>query len=216
MGQRRSRKRRITKKRYKKRSFGTEVKKDKLFDFLSVFIKPSQLINLTSLASKVSDKTLENITPSENVDLTYKEKIQRFFINHWKTYITNLINNLTPGQIMLLIKGKFNDEITNNLMAIKGAPLPEADESKLTKFSDKTELFILKSVIGKFFIKKIKAFIRNLTPTQLVLLMHGKYDLNNALLNASLSVFLTSKYSTVSKEERKKIQNEIIEAEKEN
>ena len=74
--------------------------------------------------------------------------------------------------------------------AIKGI-LPDP-KNPVKGFAQNLELGLLKSPIGNYFINKIKSVLNNLSPTQLVLLANGKFNVKNAILNA----FLHTNYET--------------------
>jgi hypothetical protein len=178
--------------------------KDKLFKLFSNFVNPKDLINLMIFTDNISNNTLKQITPDENTEFhTIKEKFERFIIKLFGYRINNFVDKITPAQIVLLSEGKYTNELKKMLLFGK---IPSSADEKIQGFKENSKLLFLKSIFARNLIKNIKIYIKSLTPTQLVLLINGKFDIGNAMFNS----FLHTEYPT-----SKKIKNDIDQLDKE-
>jgi hypothetical protein len=160
-------------------------------DFLSNFIKPRKIKELLILVNNISGKTLQNIKSDLSPKLIgCKQKFQRFIINSYRLTINDIISNLNAAQIVQLMRGKYTNELRNRFLI--GTKLPNVDDSQIPELENKFGLVFLRSIFGKTILHNIKIFIKSLTNEQLVLLINGKYNLQNALVNA----FIGTSYPT--------------------
>jgi len=194
-----------SRKRSRKRSFGKKIKENKenkenVFGVISNFVSPKKLLELLIYTRELLRKTLLGIKPHESVKLNCIEKIQRSIINLYRDKIDIFVKNLTPNQIILITEGKYNNELRNKFLWNI-----EPEKKQISGFKGNAKLFILKNIFGQVLIHSIKEFIETLTSDQLVLLMKGKYNLNNALYNA----FLQTKFETLKPKVAKQMTKEL-------
>jgi len=185
------RSRKFGKKNSKKNKETSELSKDSVFNAASNFIKPHKIVEIFSYVNNLFNSTLNGIKPDENMNLNLKEKFQRMIIGWYKSGIKDFVKNMTPEQALLLSEGRYNKEISNKLLW--RIDPPPVDGSQITGIKDNTKLLFLKSIFGKIVMNNIKRFFESLSPTQLVLLINGKYDIANAMYNS----FLHTKYTTI-------------------
>ncbi len=203
ISRKKSQKRSKTKKRLRSRKFGQNekdtskdlIKSDNVFAFFSNWVNPKDLLKMLVYSKNFSKNTLDTIKPTEPKDLldyTPKENIERFIIWLYKKRINEFVEKMTPKQVLLLTKGKYNKELSNKLLLNKDPEDPEDLGKNISGFVDSTELIFLKSIFGKTLLANIKNFIISLSASQLTLLINGKFNLGNAMFNA----FIKTKYPT--------------------
>lgn len=185
-------------RRSKKRSFGEIIPNfqtnDRLFNFFTKYIKPMKLVKMLIYSNNISDNIIKQ-KPDESVGLSgFKEYLEKFGIWLFKDRITNFIENITPVQIALLLRGDYGKQIRNKLL-FNYSSSPEEDNSKITGFRENMKLVFLRSIFAKKLIGNIKKFFKSLTYTQIVLIMNGKYDIGKAMYNAFLQTEYPSKIS---------------------
>jgi len=168
------------------------ISKNRELGFFSNFINPIELIKLIIYSDNISENMLKELKPDPNLVLSGTEYIQEKIIKHYKERIINFVDKLTPEQIVLMSEGKYNSELKHTLLYPWWPKTQIPDSKKINGFREYFKLYFLKSIFAKNLIKKIKIFIKSLSPTQLVLLITGQYNLNNAMLNA----FLKTSYPT--------------------
>lgn len=185
---RRSRKRsRQFGKREKKPNSAKQLTKklestDTSFNLLSQFLSPTEVLKVFIFAQKFSKKALENSRPDESIELSIGEKIQLLGVRWYRSRINELIDNLTPEQIILITQGHYNNELRDLILWHK-KPDP-VDPERITGFKNTLKLFVLKSFLGKSLVQDIKTFLRSLSDKQLVLVANGYVDLGSAATEA--------------------------------
>jgi hypothetical protein len=199
-------------RRSRKRHFGKEDEKnDKVSKknlFSSIF-KDKQIQAFQVFVQRLVPNVLKNLKPGDEIKeehLSCGQKIKRYFerifIKWFKPSIDKVITTLNPSQIILLLKGAYNKQLSNSILW--GSKLEEVNTSQISGL-DSLKLMILQSELGTSIIKNIKKFIESLSPEQMVKLINGDFNLNNALLNG----FLGTKFPT--KKEIKDAKAEIAD-----
>lgn len=199
--QRRRSQRRRSKRKSRSKRFGTKEKKKKKQKeekslFSSIF-KNKEVHAFQVYVQNLVPNVLKNLRPSDEIKedhLSCAKKIKRFFqrifIKWFKPSIDKVIKTLNPSQIILLLKGTYNKQFSNSILW--GSKLEEVEPSQLSAF-DSLKLMILQSKLGTTIIKNVKTFIESLSPEQMVKLIHGDFNLNNALLNGFLGTNFPTK-----------------------
>lgn len=160
------------------------INKDYLFKLFSSFIKPIDVLKTFVYTKKLTENTLKQ-KPDESTKLTICQKIERYFIKFYRSRVNKFVEKLTPEQILKIVNNQYTDEVRNYiLLGIQPSPVTKDDFNSM---EDSIKLFLLKTIPGNTALKKIKKFLKELTDTQLVLLINGKYNVNNAAWNAFLS-----------------------------
>ncbi len=204
--QKRSRKRSQKRSRKRSQNFGKmnlPFQEDPIFKIITNFIKPKEFLKLIIYIKELSTNTFRQ-KPDESISLNLKERFQQLIISIFRYRINNFVEKMTPTQIVLLTEGKYNNEMKNIIFGRSSSD--EEDKAKLTQFSEQIKVSILDSNITKLLLGDIKKFIKSLSNSQLVLLLNGKFDLKNAIYNASLQTNYPTK---IDNKELLKLNNEI-------
>jgi len=206
---RRSRISRRSKKRSKRRSkkrFGTiektedtkdtndeqKLKKDPIFNISSAFFKPKKVINFFRYSNNLTEQTFNEI--KQELEKTANSgKLGKFggidwlklkYIEWYKPKIDKVIEKLSPEQIVLISEGKYDNELRDMILFRKDPP--PVENNRIGGFKQNLKLYLLKYYYGGKITTNIKKFLMSLTPTQMLLIIKGNFDLGNAIYNSVL------------------------------
>lgn len=168
----------------------TKLKKtDKIYNLFSKFINPNDLLKLFIFSNKLTDNTFKELHKyKEQIKLKgIDEHFQKFMTWIYRKKINQFVDNMSPEQIVLISEGKYDKELYNKFIYNKEPPPVNLN------IEQKAKTILLKSIFARTLRKNIKSFIKSLTNDELVLLINGKFNLNNALYNS----FLHTEYPTI-------------------